>query len=136
MVLLVVTECPTQCLFQLAPSGRMDLAAHRSVSACSRTHLSAIDVMEHVCANLAIRARPATWVSSGGAIHLADLCVASVFYLLFFVFLECDSGYYGPGCKSKCQCPAGVSCHHMTGQCQRQCPAGVYGDHCDQGELK
>lgn len=45
----------------LAPSGRMDLAAHRSVSVCSRTRFSAIDVMEHVCASPAIRARPATW---------------------------------------------------------------------------
>jgi len=60
MVLLVITECPTQCLFQLAPSGRMDLAARWSVNACSRTRLSAIDVMEHVCASLAIKARPAT----------------------------------------------------------------------------
>lgn len=45
----------------LVPSGLMDLAAHRSVIVCSRTRLNAIDIMDRVCASLAIRARPAAW---------------------------------------------------------------------------
>lgn len=64
--------------------------------------------------------------------HVCEKYILSV----VLCFLECDSGYYGPGCKSKCQCPVGVSCHHMTGQCRRQCPAGLHGEHCERGEFK
>lgn len=56
----VIQDSTAGSVTSLAPSGRMDLAAHPSVSVCNKTRLSAIDVMERVCANLAIRGKPAT----------------------------------------------------------------------------
>lgn len=46
---------------------------------------------------------------------------------------ECDPGTYGAGCEKKCACPKGVSCDHVTGECQRKCPLGRHGENCDQG---
>uniref|UniRef100_A0A8D3EBW1 Multiple EGF-like-domains 6b n=1 Tax=Scophthalmus maximus TaxID=52904 RepID=A0A8D3EBW1_SCOMX len=48
---------------------------------------------------------------------------------------ECDPGTYGVGCERKCSCPPGVSCDHVTGKCQRKCPAGRHGENCDQGSV-
>lgn len=47
--------------------------------------------------------------------------------------VECDPGSFGHGCESRCTCPPGVSCHHVTGECQRKCPVGRHGGDCDQG---
>lgn len=47
--------------------------------------------------------------------------------------VECDPGTYGAGCEKKCACPKGVSCDHVTGECQRKCPLGRHGENCDQG---
>lgn len=54
-------------------------------------------------------------------------------FLKCVLSLECNPGSYGAGCEKKCACPPGVSCDHVTGQCQRKCPPGRHGENCDQG---
>lgn len=49
---------------------------------------------------------------------------------------ECSPGSYGGGCEKTCSCPSGVSCDHVTGECQRKCPPGRHGDSCDQGNRR
>ncbi|KAI4878960.1 hypothetical protein NFI96_004800, partial [Prochilodus magdalenae] len=46
---------------------------------------------------------------------------------------ECASGFYGSGCKERCSCPDGVSCNSTTGECEKKCPAGLYGEKCQLG---
>lgn len=47
--------------------------------------------------------------------------------------VECDPGTFGARCESRCACAPGVSCHHVTGDCQRKCPPGRHGQNCGQG---
>lgn len=49
-----------------------------------------------------------------------------------FLCSACDSGLFGVGCEERCQCAHGVSCHHITGECQ--CPPGWRGKLCDKGK--
>lgn len=55
-------------------------------------------------------------------------------HLSLFPRVACESGFYGSGCDRKCSCPPGVSCDHVTGACQPQCPAGKRGENCDEGK--
>lgn len=67
---------------------------------------------------------------SGNIKCLCDLSTAG-----FVTPTECSAGFYGASCQRRCECPAGVPCDHVTGDCQPQCPMGLGGVHCDQGEL-
>lgn len=44
----------------------------------------------------------------------------------------CLPGFYGASCAQRCQCQAGVSCHHETGSCG--CPAGLTGPGCEKSK--
>lgn len=45
----------------------------------------------------------------------------------------CVNGYYGNGCKSRCQCGNTEPCDHVTGACS--CQAGFTGRGCEKREL-
>jgi len=44
----------------------------------------------------------------------------------------CRAGTYGEGCRHTCQCPAGLPCNHVTGECS--CPSGYAGLACERRE--
>ena len=48
-------------------------------------------------------------------------------------FVVCAQGMYGEGCLQRCRCERGVDCDHVTGACQRECPAGWRGADCSEG---
>lgn len=48
---------------------------------------------------------------------------------------ECESGFFGPGCRHRCTCRPGVACDPVSGKCRTQCPPGYQGEDCGQGEL-
>lgn len=74
-----------------------------------------------------------SWLRNLGN-HLLDASCQCVSFNLLSCISECEGGYYGAGCKRSCDCPSGVSCDHVTGQCQHQCPAGLRGDNCELGK--
>lgn len=46
---------------------------------------------------------------------------------------KCNSGYFGPECRSKCgYCLEPKHCHHMNGSCLRGCLHGYRGDLCNE----
>lgn len=48
-------------------------------------------------------------------------------------FTACESGYWGQGCLSRCQCKEiSVGCDPVTGRCA--CEAGFTGDHCEESK--
>lgn len=49
---------------------------------------------------------------------------------------ECAPGFFGPGCLQACTCPQGVACDPISGQCEKQCPAGYQGKGCNQGQWR
>ena len=58
---------------------------------------------------------------------------SSFFLYVFCVYLhfpECTPGFYGAGCKLRCNCPTDVLCDHETGACKHQCPPGFHGEKC------
>lgn len=65
--------------------------------------------------------------------RLVPVCSSYIWVLCPVLSLECNPGTYGAGCEKKCVCPPGVSCDHVTGECQRKCPPGRHGENCDQG---
>lgn len=60
-------------------------------------------------------------------IRVKWLCVWCVYWLT-----ACLPGFYGASCAQRCQCQAGVSCHHETGSCG--CPAGLTGAGCEKSK--
>ncbi len=64
--------------------------------------------------------------------QISTLCISLLYY--FLTLTACESGYWGNGCLSKCQCRENsVGCDPVTGQCV--CEAGFTGDHCEKSEL-
>ena len=52
-----------------------------------------------------------------------------------YIFLVCAESTYGEGCTQRCRCEEGVSCDHVTGACERECPPGFRGSNCTEGTL-
>lgn len=46
--------------------------------------------------------------------------------------LACPEGTFGRNCSFSCKCKNGATCDPVSGQCQ--CPPGVSGDMCQDGE--
>ena len=47
------------------------------------------------------------------------------------IFLECETGYFGPDCKSECgHCLNASQCHRGNGTCLRGCSPGYIGSFC------
>lgn len=45
----------------------------------------------------------------------------------------CRAGRFGANCSNLCDCPAGMQCDPVTGDCRtRVCPAGFSGPNCDE----
>ena len=44
---------------------------------------------------------------------------------------SCPAQYYGMGCKHRCRCENGGTCHHTDGTCT--CQPGYTGGLCDKG---
>lgn len=58
---------------------------------------------------------------------------SSFFLYVFCTYLhfpECTPGFYGAGCKLRCNCPTDVLCDHETGGCKHPCPPGFHGEKC------
>lgn len=85
------------------------------------------------------------------AMTVQQVCTATVCLLNYFLdktilyqmsltatlvalHVACESGYWGQGCDSKCQCQDGsVGCDPATGQCV--CETGFTGDLCEKGKF-
>lgn len=58
------------------------------------------------------------------------------FYVIVFIFIECDDGLYGQNCNKNCSGISGhcmniTSCNHVTGQCDNGCSHGWHGPYCE-----
>lgn len=67
-----------------------------------------------------------------GTLNISKPCAQPTLQYLR-IFTACESGYWGQGCLSKCQCrEISVGCDPVTGQCA--CEAGFTGDHCENSK--
>ena len=62
------------------------------------------------------------------------------FYVIVFIFIECDDGLYGQNCNKNCSGISGhcmniTSCNHVTGQCDNGCAVGWTETLCDKGYI-
>lgn len=60
-------------------------------------------------------------------------------HFLEMFHIVCNNNTYGPRCSltcGNCLYLYGEQCHHVTGQCPRECNVGFQGDRCDQGMIK
>lgn len=124
------------------PSGR---AARRIASVSSQTHGPATGRTAAASARRASGASGASTVSAragwggagcgsrrGGLRLQAGLAEPAGPSLL--APAACEPGFFGPGCRQACACPPGLACDPVSGECGKQCPAGYWGEDCDQGE--
>lgn len=53
----------------------------------------------------------------------------------YFYITECGDGWYGITCSQQCagHCRSGISCNHVTGQCDGGCDEGWTEAICDKG---
>lgn len=56
-------------------------------------------------------------------------CQSGDFHLLPCCPTACLPGSFGRDCASRCACPLGVPCHHVSGRCG--CPPGFTGSGCE-----
>ena len=55
---------------------------------------------------------------------------------MLLLFVECDTGYYGPSCLTKCGNCQGNNCNRFNGDCLRYgCLPGWRGRKCDTRKL-
>ena len=48
----------------------------------------------------------------------------------------CTPGYFGEKCANRCKCEdTNSECHHVTGECIHNCPAGRMGRKCNQSKM-
>lgn len=50
--------------------------------------------------------------------------------------IECDNGFFGDGCRERCNCSDGEPCDPKTGDCQKKCPPGYHGEKCQLGKTQ
>lgn len=55
------------------------------------------------------------------------------FYVVYFIFTECNDGSYGKDCLEKCSENCwNTKCNHVTGKCIGGCKDGWRGFNCSQ----
>lgn len=59
-----------------------------------------------------------------------------IYSSVLFSLLECNAGYYGNNCSSRCgHCLDNVTCHYITGNCLNGCHTGYEEPMCTEGNL-
>lgn len=60
------------------------------------------------------------------------LCIVNIFFIHFFLTVECSTKYYGSNCSTPCgQCTENDVCDNVTGMCPSGCKHNWNGTKCD-----